>query len=188
MSTLAVAGSLLTVGLVFGQSRTERLTFEVASVKPSNTDERGGGIKPLPGGQAYNATNAPVKLMISLMYKIPMRQITGGPGWLETDRFDVNAKAAKPSNIDDLHVMFQNLLADEFGLKFHKEIKQGAVYALTVDKPGLKMKSNSTPQDFEIPIRFTGFGELTGVRVRRTTGYRQDGARRSVRLQPLVLA
>jgi len=87
------------------------------------------------------------------------------PGWIETDRFDVNAKAAKPSNIDELHIMFQNLLADEFGLQFHREIKQGAVYALMVDKQGTKMKVNETAQDFEIPIRFAGFGELIGKRV-----------------------
>ena len=48
--------------------------------------------------------------------------------------------------------MFQNLLADEFKLKFHKEIKEGPVYALSVDKGGSKMKVNDSPQDFEIPI------------------------------------
>jgi uncharacterized protein (TIGR03435 family) len=48
--------------------------------------------------------------------------------------------------------MFQNLLADEFKLKFHKETKEGPVYALMVDKAGVKMKVNESAQDYEIPI------------------------------------
>ena len=68
--------------------------------------------------------------MISLMYKVPMRQIEGGPDWLDNDNYDIEARVEHVSNIDDLHTMFQNLLADRFKLKFHKEIKQGPVYAL----------------------------------------------------------
>jgi uncharacterized protein (TIGR03435 family) len=49
--------------------------------------------------------------------------------------------------------MFQNLLADEFKLVFHKEIKEGPVYALMVDKSGLKIRVNESPQDFQIPIK-----------------------------------
>jgi uncharacterized protein (TIGR03435 family) len=88
------------------QENPARLTFEVSSIKPSKPGGRGGGIKPLPGGQEYKAESVPVKLMISLRYKIPMRQITGGPGWLDTDLFDVDAKADKSYNLDDLHTMF----------------------------------------------------------------------------------
>jgi uncharacterized protein (TIGR03435 family) len=89
---------------------------------------------------AAKAEGVPVKLMISLMYKIPMRQITGGPGWLDTDLFDVDAKVDKSYNLDDLHTMFQNLLADEFKLKFHKETKEGPVYALVVVESGSKRR------------------------------------------------
>src|ERR1022692_1924906 len=89
--------------------------------------------------------------MISLMYKVPFRQITGGPGWLDNDLYDVDAKADHSYNLDDLHTMFQNMLADEFKLKFHKETKEGPVYALMVDKSGSKMKVNESPQEVEIP-------------------------------------
>ena len=47
--------------------------------------------------------------------------------------------------------MFQNLLADRFNLKFHKETKEGPVYALVVEKSGSKMKVNESDQDFKIP-------------------------------------
>jgi uncharacterized protein (TIGR03435 family) len=159
---LIAVASLAT--LVYGQT-PERLTFEVASIKVSNPDTRGGGIRPLAGGQTYKAEGVTVKLIFSLMYKIPMLKISGGPAWFETDRWDIDAKAAKPSNIDDLHTMFQNLLADEFKLKFHKDVKEGPVYALMVDKNGPKMAVNETEQDFKIPITPTGPGKVKGVRV-----------------------
>jgi uncharacterized protein (TIGR03435 family) len=142
---------VLLASVGYGQ-KPERLTFEVVSVKPTPADERDGGIKALPGGQTYQARNVPVKLMFSLMYKIPMQRISGGPAWLDTDRWNVDAKAAHAYSLDDLHIMYQNLLADEFKIQFHKEVKEGSVYALTIDKGGLKMKPNSTEQDFKIPI------------------------------------
>jgi uncharacterized protein (TIGR03435 family) len=147
------------------QDKPARLTFEVASIKPSQPGGRGGLIKALPGGQEYSARNASVKLIVSLMYKVPIRQIAGGPAWLDTDGYDIEAKAGHSYNLEDLHAMFQNLLADRFKLKFHKETKEGPAYALTVDKSGLKMKLNESPQDFEVPLSSGKDGTIIGTRV-----------------------
>ncbi|QMV17420.1 TIGR03435 family protein [Granulicella sp. 5B5] len=141
-----------------------RLTFEVASIRASKADTLNGGIKPLPGGYGYIAQNMPVKIMISLMYRIPMRQIKGAPDWLNTERFDIEAKADHAYSVEDLHAMFQSLLADRFNLKFHIETKQGNVYALSVDPAGLKMKPNDSPQDYNIPVNFAANG-FVGRRV-----------------------
>ena len=146
------------------QDKPARLTFEVASIRPGEVGQ-GGGIKALPGGQEYSARNVSVKLIISLMYKVPMRQITGGPAWMETEAWNIEAKADKSYSLDDLHAMFQNLLVDEFKLKLHKESKEGPIYALTVDKSGSKMKVNDAPQDFKIPIGFGRDGVVNGTRV-----------------------
>jgi uncharacterized protein (TIGR03435 family) len=153
--------------LAFGQDKPGRLTFEVFSIKPTNPGARRefNGIKPKAAGQGYDAVGATVRLMISLMYRMPIQKVTGGPGWLDSDLWDVEAKADKQYNLDDLHTMFQNLLADEFKLKFHKEVKQGPVYLLTVDKSGSKMKVNDKPQDFEIPLRGGPDGITHGTRV-----------------------
>ena len=160
----AVIG-LMSTSVAYGQDKPARLTFDVASIKSAKPGGRGGGIKALPGGQEYRAEGVPVKLIISLMYKVPMRQITGGPSWLDTDFYNIDAKADHSYDLDDLHVMFQNLLADEFKLKFHKEIKDGPVYALMVDKGGSKMKVNESPQDFKIPISGGRDGVVVGTRV-----------------------
>jgi uncharacterized protein (TIGR03435 family) len=147
----AVIG-LTSISLAQGQEKPARLTFDVAAIRPSQAGVRGGLIKPLAGGDGYLVQNMSVKIMISLMYKVPTRQITGGPDWLDTDRYDIQAKADHSYSIDDLHVMFQNLLADRFNLQFHKESREGPVYALMVDKSGSKMKINPSDQDFKIPI------------------------------------
>ena len=130
-----------------------RLTFDVASIHPSKPGLQTGGIKPIPGGHGYTAINIPVKVMISLMYKVPMRQVEGGPDWLNSEPFDVEARVDGTYSVDDLHTMFQNLLIDRFGLKFHMETREGNVYALTIDPSGLKMKPNTGPEDFEIPMQ-----------------------------------
>jgi len=147
------------------QEQPSRLTFDVASIAPTKPGTLNGYIKAQPGGQEYKAQNVPVKLMLSLMYKVPMRQISGGPEWFSHDGYDVEAKADRAYNIDELHIMFQNLLADRFGLKFHKVIKEGPVYALVVDKSGLKMKPNETEQDFNIPVNWSASGAAIGKRV-----------------------
>jgi uncharacterized protein (TIGR03435 family) len=149
------------------QEKPARLAFEVVSIKPFQPNPAGfvAGIRALPGGQEYRTQGEPVKEMISLMYKIPVRQITGGPEWLNTDRWDIDAKADHPGyTLDDLHTMYQNMLTDQFKLKFHKETKKGPVYALTIDKSGLKMKGNNTPEPFQIPIT-GGAGTIAGTRV-----------------------
>ncbi len=77
--------------------------------------------------------------MIQVAYRVKAEQIVGGPGWLDTDRFDMEAKAEKPSSADELHEMLMNLLVDRLQLKFHHEKKEMRMYALTVDKGGSKL-------------------------------------------------
>ena len=163
---ILAAAIYLTIPVASAEPTTPtRLAFEVASIRSSQLGTGVYTIKPLPGGNGYTAQNAPVKLMISLMYKVPMRQIIAGPDWIDTDRFDVEAKADGSHSVDDLHVMFQSLLADRFNLKFHKETREGPVYALTIDKSGLKMKADGTGQAMSIPIVPATGGAFKGTQV-----------------------
>ena len=135
-----------------GQGAGHQATFDIASIRLAKPGQLGGTIKPYPGGHGYLAQNIPVKLMISLMYRVPMRQISGGPAWIETERFDVQAKADRPYGRDELQEMYRNMLAERFGLRLHKETREGPVYALSVDPSGLKMKVDASDQDYEIPV------------------------------------
>jgi uncharacterized protein (TIGR03435 family) len=164
MKRWCVMLGLIAMSGAVAQEKVARPTFDVASIRLSKPDTN-GAIKALPGGNGYTAHNIVVKLMISLMYRIPMRQIKGGPEWLTTDRYDVEARADGSYDLDTLHVMYQNLLTDRLGLKFHIETKEGPVYTLTVDKAGPKMAINTNPQDFNVPINFGDQG-VVGKRVR----------------------
>ncbi len=157
----------LLVGLtVYGQDKAARMTFEVVSVKPSKPGGRGGAMKVLPGGQEFVAQNFPIRLMIARMHWVPSRQVTGGPEWMDSELWDIQAKADRPGYTrEQMLEMLGNLLEDEFKLKLRKDPKEGPVYALTVDKSGLKMKVNESPEDFEIPIQGGPGGVTVGKRV-----------------------
>jgi len=117
------------------------LKFEVASLKPSQPNEPGPyGIRPAPGGERYLASNVTLKLMIMVAYRVKDSQVAGGPAWMNTDRYDMNAKAERPSSVEDLHLMLQDLLAERFKLQFHRQTKELPIYALTVDKGGPKLQ------------------------------------------------
>jgi len=158
-STLTAA--LVLTGALLAQSADKKpLAFEVASIKPSPEGGMGGGIRAMPGGQSYVAQNATLRLMIMLMYKMADKQVVGGPAWINTDRWDVNAKAEHPSNLDQLHEMYQTMLADRFHLQYHMETREQTAYVLTVDKSGSKMKKNLSPDPFDFPLKPNGPGKL----------------------------
>ncbi len=113
--------------------------FEVASVKPSAPGGRGGIIRPLPGNQTYMGNNITLRLMMTVAYSVTDRQIAGGPDWINTDRFDIMAKAERPGTTDELHRMLQAMIEDRFQLKVRRETREMPVWALTVDKGGPKM-------------------------------------------------
>jgi uncharacterized protein (TIGR03435 family) len=71
----------------------------------------------------------------------------------------MDAKADKPVSVDDLHLMLRSLLEERFQLKVHREQREQAVYALTVDKAGPKMKVHEPVETDYPPIRGGGPGE-----------------------------
>ncbi|HWC96084.1 MAG TPA: TIGR03435 family protein [Candidatus Sulfopaludibacter sp.] len=129
----------LTLLAVLAAAQTPALKYEVASVKPSDPGARGGTGRPEPGGQRYRGTNLPLKSYISSAYQMKLDQVTGAPAWVDSDRFDIEAQAEKPSSLEEHHRMMQSLLAERFHLQFHMETKELPMYALTVDTSGAKL-------------------------------------------------
>jgi uncharacterized protein (TIGR03435 family) len=154
-----------TAWVAFSQATQPRLTFDVAAIHPAKPGSDRGFIKPSPGGDGYLVENASVKTMMAVIYRVPTRQITGGPDWFNTATFNVETKAGGTYSVDDLHTMFKNLLADRFGLRFHTEIKPGAVYELVADKAGVKMKPDGITTGLAIPINPQRPSHYVGVKV-----------------------
>jgi uncharacterized protein (TIGR03435 family) len=152
---------VMPLALAHGQAR---MAYEVVSIKPSSPGGPSTGIKVMPGGQEYRAQSVPLRHMIALMHWTWSRQITGGPDWLD-DRWDIDAKANRSYTLEEHREMFRNLLEDEFKLKLRREVKEGPVYALMLDRTGSKMKVNEGPEDFELPIRGRPPRVVVGKRV-----------------------
>ncbi len=112
----------------------KRPEFEVASVKTNTSGNMMVMIRP-PAGGRFTATNARLKMLVALAYNVRNFEISGGPGWLDTDGFDIEARASDPKlNIDGLRPMLQSLLEDRFQLKVRRETREVPVYALTLPK------------------------------------------------------
>jgi uncharacterized protein (TIGR03435 family) len=126
------------------------LTFEVASVKPSAPGGRGGIIRQMPGNQRYLANNVPLRLIMTVAYTVTDRQISGGPSWVGTDPYDIDAKSARPVSSDDLHTMLAHLIEERFQLKIRHETKELPVYELVVDKGSPKLTEHD-PADLDHP-------------------------------------
>jgi uncharacterized protein (TIGR03435 family) len=148
---LLVAGGIaaiaipITIGFVSApasraQSTDKGPRFEVASIKPSNSADRRPLFRMEPGG--LTAANATVKRLIELAYHIKLFQISGGPGWIDSELFDISAKPEGSADMSQFDQMLQALLADRFRLVIRRDNKDMPVYALVTGKTGPKFKES----------------------------------------------
>ena len=135
---------------VSGPTAGSPAAFEVASVKRHEGNDgsmRGDG----PDPSQYVATNLPAKLLIEIAYGVKDFQVSGGPSWIESERFDINAKVddstaqqMRSLSLDEQRaqkfLMLRTLLADRFKLQITRVSKELPVDALVVAKSGPKLK------------------------------------------------
>jgi bla regulator protein blaR1 len=172
------------------QSASEpRLSFEVATVKPNRASDNQRMVRISPG--KFSAVGTPLKELILFAYDLKSdAQLTGGPAWIASDRFDIEAKQDEaqaqasskllpPEMGKQMRQMLQSLLADRFGLKVSHATKELPVYALVIAKGGPKLTPTTTPpmvppgdqppgddpakKSFNRGIRMQGNGDLTGM-------------------------
>jgi uncharacterized protein (TIGR03435 family) len=123
--------ALLLATFVFAQE-TARPHFEVASIKPSDVTA-GSWCRFLPGGR-LDALSW-IKQLIQIAYGVEDYQVTGGPSWLGTQWYDVQAKAPNPdADKAEMSLMLQSLLADRFKLQLRRDTVAIPVFALVIDK------------------------------------------------------
>lgn len=112
--------------------------FEVASIKPNRSGDTHTMYR-LGWGGSFMAKNATVKFLITLAYGIKNYQIAGGPGWVGSQRYNIDAKASGNPDPEMLEPMLQRLLANRFKLVTHQEIKKLPSYDLLPEKSGAKL-------------------------------------------------
>jgi uncharacterized protein (TIGR03435 family) len=128
---------------LFAQSAA-RPEFQVASVKPNTTETRRMmAIRPQPGGR-LTTHNAPLRLLIQNAYSVQAYQIAGGPAWINSEGYDIEAKPASATERDQMWLMVQSLLAERFKLALHRETRELPAYSLTAARGGTKL---GTPKE-----------------------------------------
>ena len=129
-------------------------SFEVASIKPSHPE--GGGLRTrlmfAPDG--LSAGGMTVKSLVGFAYNLKDFQISGGSGWIDSDRFDIDAKMDEATiealkklppdqAVEQRRLMLQSLLAERFKLKVTQSSKELPIYALVVAKNGPKVTQSA---------------------------------------------
>jgi uncharacterized protein (TIGR03435 family) len=139
---------------VLSQGRAQSPAFEVVSIKPNHAGQ-GVMMRRSPGGK-LSASNITVKFLLQEAYGVKESQISGGPGWIDSEHYDIEAKPddafadaqrklSRDERIAQDRLMLQGMLADRFKLTLHHDTKEMEVYALVVAKNGPKLHEAAVP-------------------------------------------
>jgi uncharacterized protein (TIGR03435 family) len=150
--------------LGWGEAANGKVEFDAATVKPPAPGSRDGGrVRTLAGGQTFTASSVPLKYLIVTAYGLRPDQVSGGPGWVNSDGYDVEAKANRPASRDELMRMLQSLLAERFKLILRDEKKEQPIYELVFEKAVGAFKQN---KDVSEPLFYpVGLGHYIGSNV-----------------------
>ena len=138
-------------------------TFEIADVHASSDTKvpmMGGGFL---HGDRFIIHHATVVDLIANAYSVDSDNILGGPGWLDTDRFDIVALATRATSPNNVKLMLRNLLAERFHLILHNGTHPLPCYVLRVDKGGPKLKPADEGEDPKIDEHHTPTDNPPGV-------------------------
>ena len=147
----------------FAQSE---LTFEVADVKISAPGER-QNVDFLPGGKLV-VQYLTMKEMIAAAWDLRGDYVTGSQPWLNSEHYDIVAKAAHTSSEKDLKQMLKNLLIERFKLEVHIEKKEMPVFLMVVGKKGSKLKESPAGENPQPDCKLTRPNERKDGLILRT--------------------
>jgi len=148
-----------------------RLQFEVASIKPSDPDNSRTSFDPGAKVGRFVVTGASLKLLIGYAWDKQLTQISGGPKWLDSDRFDIEATKGNidvpvPASLAQRpmywqnRAMLQSLLEERFHLVVHNEMRQEPVYELVPARSGPRLKDATVD---ETPRQQVSRGQITAT-------------------------
>jgi uncharacterized protein (TIGR03435 family) len=124
-------------------------SFESASIRLNTNPATGTGFRGEPGGTRMTMTAVTVRMLLSFGYRVRDFQIVDGPDWINTERYDIEAKAERnigfptapqglPTNGWELRT--QSLLEDRFQLEMHRDTRDLPVYELLQAAGGSKLR------------------------------------------------
>ncbi len=148
-----------------------RWEFEVAAIKPATAGVRASFTEIAPGGERFTATHTTLKLLIMTAYGVTDRQVSGGPNWVNSEYYDIEAKAPHPSEREQIPKMLQTLLADRFQLKLHKETKEVPIYVLVGDGKRHGLRENKSGDGPRVGVGDSGQHVFRGFPIAQLAWY-----------------
>jgi len=140
----------------------EHNSFDVASVKPTGRTDGRALLQATPGRLAM--ANLTLRRLILIAYDLQDYQLVGEPAWIDSESYDIEAKADGNPSVQQMEgAMLQNLLEERFSLAQHRETRQRNVYKLSSAKGGPKLQpaveGSCTPYVTNAPPPTTKPGE-----------------------------
>ena len=126
------------------------LTYDVVSVKPNKSATGGGRIGSQPGGR-WLMVNGSTSGLIHWAYPTKVAELVGAPGWVTSERFDVDARATFDATIEQHRAMLRSLLADRFKLAAHYEQQERPIYTMGVARADGRLGPRIRRVDVECP-------------------------------------
>ena len=163
--------------------------FEVASIKP-RTGERAAGGSTSP--DRFVRADTTLRDLIRFAFNVQDFQIEGGPGWISSNRFEVNAKApSAPSGPDGMRALVRRLLEDRFTLRTHVESREMATYELLVSRgdgrPGEKLRRSTLDCEAIVASGTASADDLARCDLRFRPKMVDSGGRPSIQSMTLML-
>jgi uncharacterized protein (TIGR03435 family) len=151
LSGLMLAGAFAPRWIAFAQ-QSPQPSFEVASVKRNTSGGDWDTHSGPPESAGFRANNPTLKMLIKIAYRVKDSQISGGPGWIDSDRYDIAARPAESSlSADRSRLMLQALLEERFRLALRREMRTIPVYALIAGSGGLHLPKSTHTSCVEFP-------------------------------------
>lgn len=120
------------------------MRFDVVSIKPNTSGEQGGTSRTQPG--RYQGVNVTLMRLIRLAYR-PIQEFEGGPDWINTEHFDIEAKTEGTPTQEQMLTMLRTMLAHRFALEARQDIRERPVYALTLARRDGRLGAQLTRAD-----------------------------------------
>jgi uncharacterized protein (TIGR03435 family) len=117
------------------------LSFEVASIKQNNSGAEQSSMLPAIGGR-FTATNVSLSQLVRVAFEVQDFQIDKNPGWFDTAKYDIEAKADANVSAEQVRTMLRSLLTDRFKLSSHESTKDTTVLVLVGAKNGPKLTAH----------------------------------------------
>jgi bla regulator protein blaR1 len=129
---------ILTAHPAFLQT-ADRPSFDAASIKPNTGPANGTGTVRILRGGRLRAENAMLRAVIQNAYDVKPFEIVGGPAWIDSARYDIEASAAGETSDQEVRRMMQRMLEERFQLRSHREAREVPVYTMNSAKGGLRL-------------------------------------------------